>query len=680
MIDLRRASVLVLAFIILLAFFTSFWTAPQQVKTAPLNVTTYNIQMNTIAPQNPYSYIYNKTIVLAPSISDLAYVHGEFANTKPPSYQYDGTTLFYNFSVPNTTVLNLLLWSLSRNASVITPRAYGDLLSIANSGYVEVLKYANTTLQPFPLNANDTEHYSKWAVIVVYAKEFKAPPGFQLGWSYPPSDEVQVGAMSYKIINETSVNTMVQAFVTGSGATYYLYSDYVPMGNNVYYVYNYYSETYYGIAYLYANGKIIEVLQWSYTFNPSDSHSWTLTGYVTVPPGVEQEVQGTFTATTTPYYVPEGSYQQNNITYYVWNVYPSTPSITTQSYTYTWYEYNVTVPLTITVYNGTNPITVVQGHNYNGGHFTANVWFTFWSSNPNQNVTTVTTYDFIQVANYTVERTWNAGNITVIPHLQVSQVGNSIVYYLTFTLKPYFTSPPPWIFQSMTYNPYATISWFYLEQNASLAHALYEYIMHTINQSDQQYWKFEYFVLASEFVMYNFNTTYSVINNLLELESFYINWSTTVAKVMNLSAFPKAQYVPFTLFFFNVSRIPQIYNSSVYFNVTGNYEVYLTDVLNALEYSHYNKVPFGNLYYFKNYSSGKLVYVYLNSTGDPIPYLGEPIYFYYANYVPEIYYAIFQYPPGYKTVVTAIWNGTAWITSSSTTTTSTMTPPIRHNL
>jgi uncharacterized protein YpuA (DUF1002 family) len=90
----------------------------------------------------------------------------------------------------------------------------------------------------------------------------------------------------------------------------------------------------------------------------------------------------------------------------------------------------------------------------------------------------------------------------------------------------------------MLYNKYAALDWYYLEQNATLAHTLYSYVMNTINKTDYQFWKFQYFVLASEFVMYTYNTTYSIFNNLLELESFYENWSLISANILNLSAWP----------------------------------------------------------------------------------------------------------------------------------------------
>ncbi|MCI4408536.1 MAG: hypothetical protein JHC26_05550 [Thermofilum sp.] len=272
------------------------------------------------------------------------------------------------------------------------------------------------------------------------------------------------------------------------------------------------------------------------------------------------------------------------------------------------------------------------------------------------------TRDVIHIANYTIVRTWDAGSAVIKPKVVVKQNGNVINYLLDFSTQNNFVKPPSWLNHSMTYNKYASITWFYLEQNASLAHALHEYIMKTINSNDKQYWKFEYFVLASEFVMYTFNTTYSVYNNMLELESFYVNWSTLPSKILNLSVWPNRTYSLGVLMFFNVSRIPQIYNVTNYFNITGNYEVYLTDIYNGLDYNKWDRVPFGNTYYFYNPIINETVYFYLNDSNLPVPYLHEDLYFESTNYVTDVYYITFQYSAPLKEEITAIWNGTTWET------------------
>jgi len=95
------------------------------------------------------------------------------------------------------------------------------------------------------------------------------------------------------------------------------------------------------------------------------------------------------------------------------------------------------------------------------------------------------------------------------------------------------------------------------------------------------------------------------------------------------------EYFNNLLMFFNVSKIPPIYNNTIFYNITGNNEIYLVDVYNALGYSQFNKVPFGNEYYF-NPTDNKTIYFYLNMTKQPIPYVGQTLYFTSANYVPVI--------------------------------------------
>jgi hypothetical protein len=322
--------------------------------------------------------------------------------------------------------------------------------------------------------------------------------------------------------------------------------------------------------------------------------------------------------------------------------------------------------MNIKVFNGTNPVTYVNNYTFSNRTIYVEPWYTVWSSSPKNFTVRVVTKDSIQVANYTVDREWKAGNATIIANLLKQQSGNIFNYCLNFNLINGYAKLPSWIFQQMTYNKTASITWFYLEQNASLAHALYSYIMKTINQSDSQYWKFEYFVLTTEFIMYTFNNTYSVFNNLLELESFYENWSLITVSILNLSALPNLEYFNGTLILFNVSRIPPIYNVTMFFNITNNYEVYLVDIYNALFFKKWNRIPFGNAYYFFYPPKNQTVYLYLNFSGSPIPYLNEPLYFESMNYIFNLYYATFQYPPALKEEISAIWNGTTWKTYHTT--------------
>jgi hypothetical protein len=656
--DIRRFSVIFLAIIIIFAFVASFVNLKVPQQNSSIQIGSGGGRSGSYSVPGP-KYIYNKTVTLSPSLQDLQYVRGSYSNLPAPYYNISKYAyILFNFSKPDNNMLNLLLDALARNASEIAPGPYGALLSIASSAYVNIINYRNTSLQPFPLNPNDTENYSKWEIIVKYGKTFEAPNGFQLGWSYPPSDYIVVNSPVYQIINSSSVTTSV--YVKYNEYTY-LYNEYNITQGNVVCVYKYYAMNVYGTAYLYINNKLAGTQNFDYIFYWwGGSYSNTIYGDTIIPPGVSKEVYASYSIYTQPGF-NEYQQEEGNMTYIYYIYYPEGPYSSTDNYQFNWYEYQVTVPIHVVVYNGTNPQTAIDNKMYSSRNFTAYFTYTTWSSDPQSNSTNVITHDYIQVVNYSIERTWDAGSAKIIPRLQTQISGNVINYYLTFNVQSDLVQPPPWISQKMLYNKYAAISWSYLEQNASLAHALYSYIMNTINKSDLQFWKFEYFIVASEFVMYTYNTTYSVFNNLLELESFYENWSLVNANILNLSVWPNLEYFSNLLMFFNVSRIPPIYNNTIFYNITGNYEIYLVDVYNALGYSQFNKVPFGNEYYFYDPETNQTFYFYLNTSMLPIPYLHETLCFTSANYISGIFYATFQYTAVTKTEITAIWNGTAWV-------------------
>jgi hypothetical protein len=648
--DIRRFSVLFLAIIIILAFLASFTNVKVPQNTITIQIGSGGGNLGSYNVPGP-KYIYNKTITLSPSLSDLQYVRGSYSNLPAPYYNISPEEyILFNFSKPENNMLQLLLNALAWNASVIAPGPYGALLSIASSAYVHIIDYKNVSLQPFPLNVNDTENYSKTEIIVKYAKNFQPPSSFQPGWSYPPSDLISVGPLSYKIINKTSVQTSVNIVYSVRSHTITITEPYL--------IYTLTYVTINGTAYLYANGELLTVQNFYFTAYPGmSSYDLMIYGDTTVPPGVAKQVYGIvefiFQSTGWAVTLPNGVVDAGSVI--------SLQNVKEEGFTFTWYEYNVSLPLHVQVFNGTNPITYLNNIMYSNRTINYTLTYTIWSSLPKSYSEKILTRDIIQVGNYSVIRTWDAGTVTVEPKIITQTIGNEINYYLTFNVRNDLAKPPAWINESMPYNKNAALAWFYLEENATLAHVLHSYIMNTISQQDEQFWKFEYFVLASQFIMYTYNTTYSVFNNLLELESFYVNWSLESADILNLSAWPNLKYSKNLLIFFNVSRIPEIYNSSIYLNITGNYEIYLVDVYNALQYPQWNKIPFGNLFYYFNPLNNETIYFYLDTVGQHIPYIDEPLYFESANYIPYIFYGTFQYSAPVKTEITSIWNGTAWV-------------------
>ncbi|MEM3489399.1 MAG: hypothetical protein QXO75_07080 [Nitrososphaerota archaeon] len=613
------------------------------------------------------------------NINDLRYVFASFTNVSPPNYRISNISIpeFFNLSSRNASLLALFINYLSRNASMISPQAYGNLLSIGTSAYVNITSYRNTTVRPFPLNVNDTENYSKTMLIINYAKNFTVPSSFPSGWSYPPSDNISYHLVT-KIVNTYTVTAYV---VIKYSISYYLVNEYRTGYASCYgghiYVYQYYDakvnyEFYY---YLNDNGttKLYAVVSQSQVIPYSGGEIGPITETTSAPvPGNTTNAQ----ATAGLLFTEQESQQTSSYTQHckignrtiVSRVYVTTyqyrPVLNTVidiSNTYIFYEYNVTLPLQITVLNGTNPTTYIYE---NSSHVTSssrvintNISYLVWSSSPKQYHVSIKTNDSINVGGLQINREWNAGTLQILPKifLQTLQSGNDYIhnYYLNFNIDSNITEPPFWIDGKMAYDKYAAIDYFYLEQNASLAAALMNYIKSTVNQSDTQFTRFEYFVLAAQFTgAYSSQT--ELFNNFLELETLgNVSWSLVSANILNLSALPDQKYVQGLLQFYNVSRIPEVYNVSVYANISGNYEVYLNDMYNA-QYKLWDNITFGNPYSLGNIS----FYTFQNTS---IPYVGQALYFYNSDYVPEIIYAIFSNsnPPIVK--ITAIWNGTAWI-------------------
>jgi hypothetical protein len=121
--DIRRFSVLFIAIIIILAFVGSFANlkAPQQngggIQIGSGGGGSYSVP----GPK----YIFNKIIILSPSIQDLAYVKGTYSDLPAPYYNISKCAyILFNFSKPENNMLNLLLNALSWNASEIAPGPY----------------------------------------------------------------------------------------------------------------------------------------------------------------------------------------------------------------------------------------------------------------------------------------------------------------------------------------------------------------------------------------------------------------------------------------------------------------------------------------------------------------------------------------------------------------------------
>jgi len=367
----------------------------------------------------------------------------------PLEYNVNGSliaNLTYNnitrlYAVPGADNLEkLIIQLLEYNATQITPSVYWESAALGgvwgNSSYIGNVNYL---LHTFGFSQENSTEYC------VVVKLYNVSDYYV---TYPPSDKVITNPPVYKIINETSVKTSVN--VTYKACTYFAYSyTYCYQVGNTTYVctWNYYAMTVSGTAYLYANCKLISCQGFTTTFYGwGGSRCYRIYGYVTVPPGVQKQVYGSYDIIAGTRVCGWGESNGNTVVR-VYNVYPTGPCISTQGYVFNWYEYRVTLPrINVIVYNGSDPQTLINNKIYNSRNITACVSYKIWSSDPYVKSITIVTNDHIKIANYTIERTWYAGGIEIIPKCNVQQNGNTINYYLKFSTQSSIAKQPEWVF------------------------------------------------------------------------------------------------------------------------------------------------------------------------------------------------------------------------------------------
>jgi hypothetical protein len=333
-------------------------------------------------------------------------------------------------------VTSAVLKILGMNASLIAPGPYWEVANLA--GFLLANTTAHRSFLIMVTNGTNLNNVTYYNMTLPF---FSASP---LDISYPPSDNVTIGSLIYHIINKYSVTTSVQVFYSQSKVKV---GETTRQDGNTVYVYEYYGYSVSGTAYLFANGELINSQSFSFfVWYWGGTFKYTIYGSVTVPPGVSEQVFGNYSFT---YW--GGSDTQTvhvgNTTYIITKYYPVGPSIQTYGYTFNWYEYNATVPIHIVVYNGTNPRTQVGNSIHNSRDITVNASFTMWSSVPQQSSSThIVTYDYIQVGNYSIQRTWDAGTVGIISKAYVQRIGNVINHYLTFSVTPKIAKQPSWVF------------------------------------------------------------------------------------------------------------------------------------------------------------------------------------------------------------------------------------------
>jgi hypothetical protein len=439
--------------------------------------TQVNLSSNNTTPVIPISS-YKPTFNVTKYTTSFDFVGALQGLNATSLYSFNSTKLFnfeYGYNPLALTIANLL----SLPADRITPWTYGAIYNVLDANYTKWTSNKTVTLYYYPMNVLGNTVYLNFT--------YQTDPQFvdayyQLNRSYPfpPSDKVIVGSLTYKIIKTYSVYTHV--FVDYNYYSYIVFVFSNTIGNTI--IFNvYWANNVYGTAYLYANGQLVSTQNFYFTvYWWGGSYSNTIYGNVEVPPGVNERVYGSYTLRFYPgsnsYSFPIGNY-----TVVVVNYYPVGPSVITNDYTFNWHEYNVSVPVKIMVYNGSNPITRVDNQTFHARQIITSIWYTVWSSLPKSYTASITTLDHITFMKYNLTRTWNAGSITINPKSYTSTVGNTINYYLSFSTTPLINEPPSYVFKPIPQlNKTIVLQWSYFFNNYSVAQGLYNVTHGNIDQ------------------------------------------------------------------------------------------------------------------------------------------------------------------------------------------------------
>ncbi|ACP55436.1 hypothetical protein [Saccharolobus islandicus] len=487
-------------------------------------------------------------------------------------YKFNSSTLFnfgYGYNPLSLAITDLL----SLPANQITPWTYGELYNILDSNFTKWTSTKTVSMYYYPMSLNGSTIYLDFT--------YQTNPQFvnayqQLNRSYPfpPSDNVTVNSPVYSIINTYTV-TLTLSY-TYSTQLYLARSSTSQNGNQTI-VTKYYGMTVSGTVYLLANGSVIASnnFEISYTTVPPYKlnyqnssiyqQSFTISGNIIVPQGVKKAVSLAYTITAYQY---KKEHTSGNTTYICY--YPTNPSFNYQTQYYNWYEYNVTVPINIEVFNGTNPQTIINNKIYGNRTFTTYFWYMTWSSDPLSNTTSIITFDRIEFLGHNITRTWYAGSITVNPTCYSQQIGNTINYYLDFSVQSNINEPPSYIFTPVPQlNKTVVLQWNYFFSNYSVAEGLFNSVHKNIDEFD--------FILP-QFIasLYKENLT----EHTITLASFIEPWNVSKA-TLNISN----SFYNTTLIFLPVQIIPNTSYSIIYSALGSDY---ITPNVTILDYTYDN--------------------------------------------------------------------------------------------
>ncbi len=193
------------------------------------------------------------------------------------------------------------------------------------------------------------------------------------------------------------------------------------------------------------------------------------------------------------------------------------PNVQTIYYRYTFYDYNVSLPINVSVFNGTSPTTFIISNNSiiystNARNFSRDVQSSMWSYSPYIINVSLATKDIINIGENKLIRQWDPGYIMIVPSAYsiVRTEGNviDIECLLNFTIQDHILkSPPNWVFNHIPSdyiyknnyaNKYLQYIGYYYGLNRLLNSIIYNF---TTNITDERYSNWELLVLASEISM-----------------------------------------------------------------------------------------------------------------------------------------------------------------------------------
>ena len=479
------------------------------------------------------------------------------------------------------SILSQILYLLSLNASQISPSAYWSVSDLAGffSNYTIARNFSIYYLTPYYYdNVSRQPNVSEIYINIsdVYAFPYRL--------SFPPSDSINF-SLRYYVINVSSLQSYANYYFSNyQRHILYTFAYFGPFSGFIL-VEFYYTAILNVIKYIYVNGNLYYVGENNYFIT---AYPWGIYPNV-IYTNVSWEIGGK------PIYIPMEFYLSvNSISHgygkyvYVCVIYPSyPPKVTPIFYNDVYYEYNVTLPLIINVYNGSSPTTKILINN-NNVYNTSNrkifyyPYFTQWSFDPQTENISVFTLDKVTVGNYTIYRYWKPGYVIIYPyiHSYIINNGNNIIttyYYLNFSLLNYFiTKPPNWVFnhtsfESIYENNYANDYLQYIGYYYGLYNLLKGIVINfTTYHKYHKYLKWEMLLLSSQ-LAFEINTSKTASNYTMALISKEGNESQVFMQIVFISSwflwynisygdfFLINKWVPWTYGFFTGFEVPSFY-------------------------------------------------------------------------------------------------------------------------